>query len=52
MGLPPALFEAMAQSYAALARSPLGRAAPEAVDPERALADVLGSLTPEPQEPA
>jgi 3-hydroxyisobutyrate dehydrogenase-like beta-hydroxyacid dehydrogenase len=51
-GLPTALFEAMAQSYAALARSPLGREAPEAVSPERTLADVLAALAPEPPGPA
>jgi 3-hydroxyisobutyrate dehydrogenase-like beta-hydroxyacid dehydrogenase len=52
VGLTPALFKGMAQSYAALARSPLGREAPEAVDPQRTLEDVLGALAPEPQEPA
>jgi 3-hydroxyisobutyrate dehydrogenase-like beta-hydroxyacid dehydrogenase len=51
-GLPSALFEAMAQSYAALARSPLGREPPETVDPERSLADVLGALAPGAREPA
>ena len=45
-GLTPALFEAMAEVYAALARSDAARDAPEEVAAEPPLADVLGRLSP------
>jgi hypothetical protein len=43
-GLSPALFEAMAEVYAMLARSPLGSRAPEDVDRDLPLDDVLDAL--------
>jgi 3-hydroxyisobutyrate dehydrogenase-like beta-hydroxyacid dehydrogenase len=43
-GLTPALFEAMAEVYRALARSPLAARAPEDVDPKQPLGDVLDAL--------
>jgi 3-hydroxyisobutyrate dehydrogenase-like beta-hydroxyacid dehydrogenase len=43
-GLPPSLFEAMAEVYAELARTALGREAPEDVDPERPLGELLAEL--------
>jgi 3-hydroxyisobutyrate dehydrogenase-like beta-hydroxyacid dehydrogenase len=43
-GLPRALFEGMAEVYAALAQSPLGHEAPEDVDSERPLAEILDAL--------
>jgi 3-hydroxyisobutyrate dehydrogenase-like beta-hydroxyacid dehydrogenase len=45
-GLTPTLFEAMAEVYAALAETPLGREAPEAVASEPGLEDVLERLAP------
>jgi 3-hydroxyisobutyrate dehydrogenase-like beta-hydroxyacid dehydrogenase len=43
-GLPAALFEGMAEVYAALAKSSLAREAPEDVDPGRPLAKILDAL--------
>jgi 3-hydroxyisobutyrate dehydrogenase-like beta-hydroxyacid dehydrogenase len=43
-GLTPALFEAMAEVYAALATSELARAAPEDLPEDLVLTDVLGDL--------
>jgi 3-hydroxyisobutyrate dehydrogenase-like beta-hydroxyacid dehydrogenase len=44
-GLTPALFDAMAEVYAAFAGTPLGAEAPEAIDAEPDLAHVLESLS-------
>jgi 3-hydroxyisobutyrate dehydrogenase-like beta-hydroxyacid dehydrogenase len=46
VGLTPELFEGMAEVYAALASSPLGHEAPEAIGPDLALDDVLERLRP------
>jgi len=43
-GLTPALFEAMADVYAALSETQLGRSAPEDVPSEPSLEDVLEGL--------
>ena len=43
-GLTPALFEAMAEVYAALSRTPLARTSPEDVDAEAALQALLDEL--------
>ncbi len=43
-GLTPVLFEAMAEVYRELARSPLAMRPPEDVDPELPLADALDAL--------
>jgi 3-hydroxyisobutyrate dehydrogenase-like beta-hydroxyacid dehydrogenase len=43
-GLTPALFDAMAEVYEALAASPVGRGAPEDVDPSVSLDDVLRAV--------
>jgi 3-hydroxyisobutyrate dehydrogenase-like beta-hydroxyacid dehydrogenase len=43
-GLPPALFEGMAEVYGALAQTPLAHEAPEDLDPGRSLGDVLDAL--------
>ena len=43
-GLTPALFEAMADVYRELARSPLARRAPEDVDPGMPLGDALDAV--------
>jgi len=45
-GLTPALFEAMAEIYAALATRPLARSHPEEVPADLDLEHVLGSLAP------
>jgi 3-hydroxyisobutyrate dehydrogenase-like beta-hydroxyacid dehydrogenase len=45
-GLTPALFEAMAEVYADLAKTPLASLSPEDVADERALPDVLRDLRP------
>jgi 3-hydroxyisobutyrate dehydrogenase-like beta-hydroxyacid dehydrogenase len=45
-GLTPALFEAMASVYAALAEQPLARQAPEEVDVAVPLEEVLAALEP------
>ena len=45
-GLTPALFEAMAEVYAALAETPLAAEAPEAIDAEPDLEHVLEGLSP------
>lgn len=45
-GLTPALFEAMAEIYAALAETPLARADPEDIAEDAALEDVLRDLRP------
>jgi hypothetical protein len=45
-GLTPALFEGMAEAYAALASSALGHEAPESVGRDLALDDVLDRLRP------
>jgi 3-hydroxyisobutyrate dehydrogenase-like beta-hydroxyacid dehydrogenase len=47
-GLTPALFEAMGEVYAALARTALARGAPEDVDPGVELDRVLRDVAPEP----
>jgi hypothetical protein len=47
-GLTPALFEAMAEVYAALARRPLAQQTPEDVDAGLELERVLRDLAPEP----
>lgn len=44
-GLTPALFEAVAETYRRLARSPLGQTPPEEVDPALPLVHVLESLS-------
>ena len=49
-GLTPALFEAMADVYAAMARTPLASIAPENITGELQLADIVAGLRPE--EPA
>ena len=46
VGLTPALFEAMADVYAALAATPLGADAPESIPSEPDLAHVLERLSP------
>jgi hypothetical protein len=46
VGLTPALFEAMAEAYAALAEAPLGGEAPEAIPAEPNLEQVLAGLAP------
>jgi hypothetical protein len=48
-GLTPALFEAMAEVYAALAKSPLAAQAPEDVQSAPRLEYVLDRLQPLPQ---
>ena len=45
-GLTPALFEGLAEAYAALAASPLGREAPESVPAAPPLDEVLTRLAP------
>ena len=45
-GLTPALFEAMAEVYEAVARSPIAAEAPEAIAAEPDLEDVLGGIAP------
>ena len=45
-GLPRALFDGLAEVYAALAETPLGGAAPESVQPEASLDEVLSRLEP------
>jgi 3-hydroxyisobutyrate dehydrogenase-like beta-hydroxyacid dehydrogenase len=45
-GVTPALFEALAEVYATLARSPLAELAPEDADPAAPLDDVLARLLP------
>jgi hypothetical protein len=45
VGLTPALFEAMAEVYAALAGTTLGREAPEAIPLEPELEQVLDALS-------
>jgi hypothetical protein len=45
VGLTPALFEAMAEVYAALAETPLGGEAPEAIAAEPELEQVLDGLS-------
>jgi 3-hydroxyisobutyrate dehydrogenase-like beta-hydroxyacid dehydrogenase len=49
-GLTPSLFEAMADIYSAMARTPLASIAPENISGELQLADVVAGLRPE--EPA
>jgi 3-hydroxyisobutyrate dehydrogenase-like beta-hydroxyacid dehydrogenase len=46
VGLTPALFEAMAEVYAELAERPLSREAPESIEAEPRLDDVLDKLRP------
>jgi 3-hydroxyisobutyrate dehydrogenase-like beta-hydroxyacid dehydrogenase len=46
-GLTPALFEAMAEIYAALAQRPLARRAPEDVGAEADVEQVLGDVAPD-----
>ena len=48
-GLTPALFEAMAEVYAALAETPLAAEAPEAIDADPDLEHVLEGLSPRSQ---
>jgi Domain of unknown function (DUF1932) len=52
-GLTPALFEAMAQVYAGVAETPLGRTAPEDVGAvlEEVLREVSGSSSPRRRRP-
>ena len=45
-GLTPALFEAMAEVYAALSKSELGGEAPEAIEGTPALEEVLDRIAP------
>jgi hypothetical protein len=45
VGLTPALFEAMAEIYAAFAETPLGAEAPEAIPAEPELGQVLDRLS-------
>ena len=45
-GLTPALFDAMAEVYEAVARSSLAAEAPEAIPPEPELEDVLARIAP------
>jgi 3-hydroxyisobutyrate dehydrogenase-like beta-hydroxyacid dehydrogenase len=45
-GLPPALFEGVAEVYAALARRPLAQLTPEQAKASRSLEDVLARLSP------
>ena len=46
VGLTPALFEAMAEVYEAVARSTIAAKAPEAIPSEPDLEDVLEGITP------
>jgi len=46
VGLTPALFEAMAEVYEAVARSSIAAEAPEAIPPEPNLEDVLDGIAP------
>jgi 3-hydroxyisobutyrate dehydrogenase-like beta-hydroxyacid dehydrogenase len=46
VGLTPALFEAMAEVYGAVAQSPIATEAPEAIPSEPDLEDVLDRITP------
>jgi 3-hydroxyisobutyrate dehydrogenase-like beta-hydroxyacid dehydrogenase len=46
-GLTPALFEAMAEVYSALARRPLAQESPESIGADVELADVLRNLAPD-----
>jgi hypothetical protein len=45
-GLPPELFEGLAEVYAALSTRPLAQRAPEELDSELELEDVLAALAP------
>ncbi|MGZ8782599.1 MAG: DUF1932 domain-containing protein [Gaiellaceae bacterium] len=51
VGLTPALFEAMAEVYADLARSPLASESPESIAAEPALEHVLDQINPAQGEP-
>lgn len=46
VGLTPVLFEAMAEVYEAVARSPIAAEAPEAIPPDPNLEDVLDRIAP------
>ncbi len=46
-GLPRELFDGVAEAYAALSRSELAKAAPESIEPDVELEDVLAALRPE-----
>jgi hypothetical protein len=46
VGLTPALFEAMAEVYEAVARTPIAAEAPEAIPSEPDLEDVLDGISP------
>jgi 3-hydroxyisobutyrate dehydrogenase-like beta-hydroxyacid dehydrogenase len=51
-GLTPALFEAIAEVYEALSRTPLARLSPEELDPDLTLEETLESLRRGPDESA